>query len=98
MLLGDSPDQTLPLLVYLFSSGLRLSGLCCLESQWVRSWRREQNCGYGLEGSLASCWGWRSEETGWLVLNDLSWLEGMETMESLQRENRVKSPDGQLKG
>lgn len=31
----------------------------------------EQNYGYVLEENWAGCLGWRNEETGWLVLNDL---------------------------
>lgn len=58
-------------LAYQFSTDLQFSYPCYLESQWVQSWRMGQNYGCVLEGSLAGCLGWRNEEIGWLVLNDL---------------------------
>lgn len=62
-------------LAYLSSTDLLSFDPCCLESQWAQSWRMEPNYGCELEESWASCLGWRSEETGWLVLNDLWDLE-----------------------
>lgn len=46
-----------PHLAYQFSTDLRLSYPCYLESQWVQNWRMEQNYGCGLEESLAGCSG-----------------------------------------
>lgn len=97
MLLRDNRCQTHPWLAYQFSTGLQFSYPCYLESQWVQNWRMGQNCGCVLEGSLAGCLGWRNEETGWLVLNDLNWQEEMETMESLQKANTMMFPGEPLR-
>lgn len=35
---------------------------------------------------MASCWGWRSEETGWLVLNDLGITREEEKSQQRQQE------------